>query len=207
MKIKVCGLKYPENMLAIDELNPDFLGLIFYEKSPRYFADDFVPKITAKKVGVFVNETVEKIEGKSNELGLDYIQLHGSESVEFVESLCQKGFNIIKAFSIYDRIDNEMLKQYEPLCNYVLFDTKGKNAGGNGVKFDWNILKEYTLETPFFLSGGIQPKDVDSINAIQHKGLAAVDINSGFEAAAGIKNIELVKQFIHDIRSNEAQTP
>lgn len=203
MKIKVCGLKDPKNMLAIDEMQPDFLGLIFYEKSPRYYSHNTIPDSKAKKVGVFVNENEEIIENMVGEFGLYYIQLHGNEPIEIVKSLYQKGFKIIKAFSIFDNVDNEMLKQYEPYCSYFLFDTKGKHAGGNGVKFDWNVLNNYTLSTPFFLSGGIQPNDVSAIKAITHTALAAIDINSGFEIAEGIKNIELVKKFIDDIRSNK----
>ena len=206
MKIKVCGLKEPENMLAIDALEPDFLGIIFYEKSPRFFTQNIIPNTVGKKVGVFVNENVEVIENNAKKYDLDYIQLHGSEPVEMVKALYQKGFKIIKAFSIEEKIDNDLLSHYEPFCRYFLFDTKGKNAGGNGVKFDWNVLIDYTLSLPFFLSGGIQPNDVAALKEIEHPALAAIDINSGFEITAGIKDTELVKQFIHEIRSSKTQT-
>lgn len=206
MKIKVCGLKDPENMLLIDAVHPDFLGVILYEKSPRFYSGNSVPKTVAKRVGVFVNETIPEIDSKVEKFKLDYIQLHGTESVEVVENLFLKGHKIIKAFNIDDSVDNELLKRYQSFCSYFLFDTKGKNAGGNGVKFNWSVLNDYTLPLPFLLSGGIQPGDVPAIKRIKHTALAAVDINSGFESSAGIKNIELVKQFIHEIRCNETQT-
>ena len=204
MIIKVCGLKEKENMQAIDHLQPHLLGIIFYEKSPRFFNGIEMISTKASKVGVFVNESVEKIIETAEKWDLSYIQLHGNERVEIAALLRDKGFKVIKALSIGTGINKEILKKFSPYCTYFLFDSKGKNPGGNGVKFNWEFLKEYDLETPFLLSGGIQPGDINSIKKFEHPSFAGVDINSGFEISPGIKNVESVKKFIDEVRTRQA---
>jgi phosphoribosylanthranilate isomerase len=200
MIIKVCGMKEDQNILGLDKLQPDFIGLIFYEKSPRFIGENPIPKTNAKKVGVFVNSSLEEIIFQAQKLDFNYVQLHGDEDISLAKSLQEKGYKVIKNFSIADKIDNEVMKIWQPFCEYFLFDTKGKSYGGTGEKFNWNILENYNLETPFILSGGIAPEDVSEIKKNKHKAFAGIDLNSKFEIAPGIKNIEKLKLFIDEIR-------
>ena len=199
MNIKICGLNNFQNILDVEKLKPDFMGFIFYENSPRYPRK--VPSVNVNKVGVFVNESTENIIRLTNKYQLNFIQLHGNESVKQTRELSENGLKIIKAFSITDTLPVEELKKYSPFCSYFLFDTKGKHYGGNGKKFDWEILREYTLTTPFLLSGGIKFNDVNEIKSIKHPAFAGVDLNSGFEVEKGFKNIEQLRKFIHELRN------
>jgi len=201
MFIKVCGLKEKANILAIDSLSIDFMGLIFYEKSPRFVEDTAdIPVTNTPKVGVFVNSSLEYILGKIQKYQLKYIQLHGNESIDFVkeiyEEIKEKNIKIIKAVSIDNEIDDIFLSAFVPFCAYFLFDTKGKNHGGNGVKFNWKILENYQLKTPFLLSGGISIDDATEIKKIKHAQFAGIDINSKFEIEAGLKNVTMIEEFI-----------
>ena len=190
---KICGLRSPENIINIDLLKPDFLGFIFYDKSPRYVSES-LPETITPKVGVFVNETKEFIEDKINKHGLSIIQLHGNESPELCRYF-KKRYQVFKAFSVSGPGDFMKCKEYEGCCSFFLFDTKTVMYGGSGKKFDWSLLKEYNLNTPFLLSGGIKNEDFDNIIKIDHKMFAGIDINSGFEIKPALKNIELIKDF------------
>jgi phosphoribosylanthranilate isomerase len=197
--IKICGMKYPENILEAGSLLPDYMGFIFWQKSARYF-DGVMPDLpkTIKKTGVFVNESIAVIEEKTAKYDLKAVQLHGQESVDFCSELKAKfgtSIEIIKVFSADENFDFSVLKPYESVCNYFLFDTKGKLPGGNGTTFDWKILGNYPSTKPFFLSGGIGIEELDSIKEILKTSLPihAIDINSKFEIEPGLKNIELCK--------------
>lgn len=203
MIIKVCGLKEAANMVAIDQLQPDLLGMIFYARSARYVDEFESPETSALKVGVFVDEDPSKILEIAKAYQLQYIQLHGNETIETVKLLVHEGYKIIKAFSIKEKIPAERLKDYAPYCSYFLFDTAGANPGGNGVQFNWDLLRQYTLDIPFLLSGGIGPEDAQAILKLDHPAFAGIDINSRFEEEPGIKNIELTKQFIHACRTEQ----
>jgi len=197
MKIKVCGMKIPENIEKLSKLDIDFMGFIFYQKSKRY--TDKVPvKITenVKKVGVFVNEDLGILTKIVKENSLQYVQLHGNETIEYCKKVSQKNIKIIKAFSVDDNFDFNITCRYQTFCDYFVFDTKGKNYGGNGIKFNWEILENYKGETPFLLSGGISSKDLDAIKKYNHKRFAGIDINSGFEIEPGNKNILEIENFI-----------
>ena len=193
-------MKYQENITEVAQLQPDYLGFIFYEKSVRFF-DGSIPKISEniKKAGVFVNASPEEIVSKVNTYDLDAIQLHGNESPEFCQALHFLDIEIIKVFSIKDNFDFDLLKPYEALCDYYLFDTKGKLPGGNGYTFNWKILKEYPSTKPYFLSGGIGLEDVENIKSFlstdTSKYCYAIDVNSKFEINPGLKNIEKLKEF------------
>jgi phosphoribosylanthranilate isomerase len=196
MKIKICGMKYPDNILEVGSLLPDYMGFIFWERSARYF-DGEIPKLpeSIKKVGVFVNETVENIIVKIAKYNLQAIQLHGKESVEFCQDLKTKidtSIEIIKVFSVGDDFDFGVLKPFEKVCDYFLFDTKGKLPGGNGTTFDWKILENYKSEKPFFLSGGIGIEEIPTIKNLKFP-IYAIDVNSRFEIEPGLKNINLVR--------------
>lgn len=200
MKLKVCGMKYEDNIRAIAELQPDYMGFIFYEKSKRNFENQ-IPELSEgiKKTGVVVNMPVAQITRKIDQHNLQAIQLHGDESVDEIKELRSKKPNIeiLKVFGIKDEFDFTILEKYADEVDYFLFDTKGRERGGNGVKFDWSVLKKYHLEKPFFLSGGISPDDIDAIKEITQSGLPVygVDINSKFEIEPGLKNTEAVKGF------------
>ena len=194
-------MKYPENILEVGALLPDYMGFIFWEKSARYFNGQ-IPELikTIKKVGVFVNESVENIVEKINKHDLQAVQLHGKESVEFCQDLKSKidtKIEIIKVFSADENFDFEIIKPFESVCDYFLFDTKGKLPGGNGTTFDWTILKKYNSDKPFFLSGGIGINELKAIEEISKSNLPiyGVDVNSKFELEPGLKNKNLFSNF------------
>lgn len=206
-KLKICGMKYAENIQEIASLKPDFLGFIFWDKSSRKFDLKELSKIDSniKKVGVFVDETLEEIQNKIETFKLDIIQLHGKESVEFCSKLKKENIKIIKAFSINIDFDFSQLKGYENAVDYFLFDTKGKLPGGNGTTFDWQVLENYNLEKPFFLSGGIGLSKTNKIQEFLISDLSkycyAIDINSRFETEPGLKNkieIEKFKKLLYE---------
>ena len=203
--IKICGMKFPENIQAVAALQPDFMGFIFYPKSPRYAEPldeeilQLLPK-SIKKIGVFVNENLENILTIVYKYKLDGVQLHGSENVEICRKLKDSGLLVLKAFPIADESNFRVTKTYEGACDFFLFDTKTEAYGGSGVKFDWQILNEYKGETPFLLSGGIAPDDAEAILAIEHPKFAGIDLNSKFEVKPGLKNVEVLRQFIKEIR-------
>jgi len=200
LKIKICGMKFPSNIFDIADLHPDFMGFIFYPKSPRYAEPLDVEVLNAlpksiKKIGVFVNETLENILTTVFKYKLDGVQLHGNEQVEMCEKLHDTGLIVIKAFPIADAYNFLVTKIYEGACDYFLFDTKTDAFGGSGLKFDWKMLKEYSGKTPFLLSGGIASDDAESLLSIEHPLFAGIDLNSKFEIKPGLKNVELLRQF------------
>ncbi|MCK0108936.1 phosphoribosylanthranilate isomerase [Flavobacteriaceae bacterium S0825] len=200
MKLKVCGMKYQDNIEAVASLQPDFLGFIFHEESPRHF-EGIIPEFpkSIHKVGVFVDKTVEFIANQIEKHKLSAIQLHGHESPEMCRILKSTNAKIIKVFSIKDTFDFSVLTPYEEVCDYFLFDTKGKLPGGNGYTFNWDVLTDYPSTKPFFLSGGIgleqKEKLKEFINSEASKYCFAIDVNSKFEIEAGLKNIEELKEF------------
>jgi len=201
MLIKICGLKYPENIQAVSALKPDFMGFIFYPKSPRYAEPLDIKTLealppTIKKIGVFVNEDIENILTIAYKYKLDGLQLHGTELVDMCRKLKKLGYLVIKAFPIAEAYNFKVTKAYEGVCDYFLFDTKTDAYGGSGVKFNWQILKGYKGETPFLLSGGIAVDDAEAIRKIEHPLFAGIDLNSKFELKPGLKNISLLKEFI-----------
>ncbi|MBP2830768.1 phosphoribosylanthranilate isomerase [Aquimarina sp. U1-2] len=212
MKIKVCGMKYHENIEVIGlSLKPDYLGFIFYENSPRNFTGS-IPALASsiKKVGVFVDASIHCIMDKVSQYGLKAIQLHGEESAAFCRDLKSKLINdktiatengsvieIWKVFSIKNEFDFDRLKPFEGIVDYFLFDTKGKEKGGNGYTFDWSVLEDYPSTTPFILSGGIGVEEVEKVKKIRGTKLPihAIDVNSKFEIKPGLKNGKLLEKF------------
>ncbi len=207
-RIKVCGMKEAENIRQLVTLKPDFIGFIFYEKSKRYVGEDFkIDKLNIdkpiQKTGVFVNASENYILEKVNKYKLDLVQLHGDETPEFCQKLFLKGIKISKAFQISYDFNFTQLNDYKPVCNYFLFDTKNKNYGGSGHKFNWEILKKYDNEKPFFLSGGINLEDVPAIKQLTDLNLFAIDINSKFELKPGLKDIGKIGQFMLELNMVE----
>lgn len=199
--LKICGMKY--NIAEVAELQPDYLGFIFYEKSPRYF-DGEIPALPVgiKKVGVFVDEKISKVIELTNKHSLDFIQLHGNESKEYVLDLqwylVFSDTLVWKAFSIDDDFDFSQLSIFENKVDKFLFDTKGKEKGGNGYTFNWEILKRYPLKKSFILSGGIGLEEIDSLKELLKTDLPihAIDVNSKFEIEPGMKDVSKLKKFI-----------
>ncbi|WP_136152137.1 phosphoribosylanthranilate isomerase [Flavobacterium sangjuense] len=195
-------MKFPDNISEIASLQPDFMGFIFYEKSPRNFEDDIpnLPK-AIKKVGVFVNASLEEIQEKVKQYELDFIQIHGDESPEFCHLLQQNKFKVIKAFSVYNLFNFNTLNKYYNYCDCFLFDTKGTNYGGNGLTFDWSVLENYNLDKPYFLSGGIGVENIEEIISFlkkdHSKNCIAIDCNSKLELSPGLKSTEKTKQLIN----------
>ena len=195
-------MKYRDNIIDVANLRPDYLGFIFYESSPRHF-NGIIPNISheIKRVGVFVDASMENVLEKVNRYNLDAVQLHGKESPEFCSTLksTNDAFEIIKVFSIKDQFDFELLKPYEPVCDYYLFDTKGELPGGNGYTFDWNVLSNYPSSKPFFLSGGIGIDQIESIHSFVQNKISnlciAIDVNSRFEIEPGLKDTLKLKEF------------
>ena len=202
MKIKVCGMLKNQNVEKLVKLKPDYVGFIFYINSPR-FAGKNTPALPdgIKKTGVFVNSQVEFIKKTIKKHSLQSVQLHGDETPDFCRLIKSLGVEVIKAINIIDNYDFKKLLPYQKFCNYFLFDTKGKLPGGNGYAFDWEILKDYTLNTPFFLSGGIGPEHVSKIKKLLKTNLPiyAIDINSKFETKPGFKKIEIIVDFKNKI--------
>lgn len=203
VRLKICGMKL--NVQEVAALHPDYLGFIFWEPSKRFF-DGSIPGFPAdiKKVGVFVDATLEEVLSKIKEYDLRAVQLHGKESPGFCKELKKHAVDIIKVFSIHDNFDFGTLEPYENTCDYYLFDTKGKLPGGNGYKFDWRVLKNYPSTKPFFLSGGIGLDEVGQIieflKGPESEYCHAIDVNSRFELEPGLKDIGKLKEFMNSIK-------
>ena len=207
MKLKVCGMKYQDNIQEVATLQPDYLGFIFYEQSARHFDAHRIPEIsnTIKKTGVFVDADLDFVIKKISKHNLKAVQLHGNETPEYCKQLRGENIEIIKVFSIINEFDFSVLKLYDDIVDYFLFDTKGKLPGGNGYVFDWTILNNYPSTTPFFLSGGIGLSQIDDINKFQKseasKYCYALDVNSKFEIEPGFKNVKDLKKFKNNLTS------
>jgi phosphoribosylanthranilate isomerase len=201
MELKVCGITNTETIRALIPLNIARLGFIFYHRSPRYVYGKLIehglnevpPHI--RKTGVFVNAGIDEIERIVEAFHLDSIQLHGDETPEFCYHFKDKT-EVIKAISIRDKSSFETAKLYEECCDLFLFDTQSDKYGGTGKAFDWQWLQEYTSDKPFYLSGGISLDNYPEIKTIRHPQLMGIDINSRFETAPGIKDIEKIKQLV-----------
>ena len=201
-------MKYQDNMHQVAELQPDYLGFIFYDGSSRFF-DGQMPQLSKEinKVGVFVNASLQNIIEKIEKYDLQAVQLHGKESPAFCEKLkkqfkadqSKEAIKIIKVFSIKDEFNFDILRPYEAVCDYFLFDTKGKLPGGNGYTFDWKVLKDYPSTKPYFLSGGIGIDEMEDVKSFlrkkESKYCHAIDINSRFEKKPGLKDLALIKEF------------
>lgn len=209
MKIKICGMKYTENIKDIALLKPDYLGFIFYSASKRFVGDDFELLDSEElindieKVGVFVNESNATIERIVKQYSINSIQLHGNESPHQCQDLKEKGYSVIKAFSIADDFDFSALKDYETAIDYFLFDTKTTDYGGSGNSFNWQLLNLYSPSKPFFLSGGLGVHNIEHLLKFSHPMLYGYDFNSRLEMRPGLKDKESVKLIIDKIKKHE----
>jgi phosphoribosylanthranilate isomerase len=208
MRVKVCGITQVEQLSILPEIGAAFAGLIFYPKSPRYVlrhmtTSQIKKEANTNKVGVFVNASIEEVLQMVDECRLHMVQLHGDETPRYCEKLADY-ISVIKAFRITETDNiNWRIKEYSDVCDMYLFDTEGAGYGGTGKKFNWEQLKDVVVGKPYFLSGGIEPTDVNKIKEFltkpESKALFAIDINSKFESSPGIKDIELIKNFTHQL--------
>ncbi len=203
-KIKICGMRDFENVKDVLKYKPDFMGFIFFEGSKRFVSDEDLEKLlklnfgTTKRVGVFVNESTDKIIEKFEKGYFDLVQLHGDESPEEVQLLKYQGIETIKVFSVGEEFDAKILEDYESIVDYFLFDTKGAQRGGNGYKFDWEVLITLDIKLPFFLSGGLEVADRNNSQLSSMPNLLALDYNSKIELLPGLKDLDGVKKILTD---------
>jgi len=219
MKIKVCGMRDGENIRRVAALGVDWIGMIFWDKSPRYVTmiptdagiipdrADTTPKTDIKRVGVFVDEMPQNIITRAVNFELDLIQLHGHETPTMIRNLrctldpdIRPGIQFIKAISVSCRDDIAAYKPYEDCVDYFIFDTKCPTVGGSGAQFDWSVLEAYNGNKPFLLSGGIGPDDAERVRAFHHPQCIGIDLNSRFETAPGVKDVDLLRTFIQHIK-------
>jgi len=211
-KVKICGMRYLPNVKEILEYQPDYLGFIFYVGSKRFTAAHEMDRIikldfgNTKRIGVFVNEEIEIILDFKERGYFSIVQLHGEESPEYVEQLRNAGLKVIKAINVGEDFNEDLLAPYQGKVDYFLFDTKGKYRGGNGWKFNWNLLKEVDHKTSFFLSGGLTPDDVAKTIDLNIPQLEALDFNSQLETKPGLKNIDLVEELVQSLKEIKQTT-
>ncbi|MDR1667295.1 MAG: phosphoribosylanthranilate isomerase [Bacteroidales bacterium] len=198
-------MRDPENILAIAGLQPDYLGFVFYRPSVRYAGEMDPSAVHAlpsdiRKTGVFVNASEQFVTDAIKRYRLDLVQLHGSESPELCRAV-RRIVPVIKAVSVGSAEDIIRLTPiYRSVADYYLFDTRTRLTGGSGKQFDWSALTAYTGDLPFFLSGGIGLADAERIKNLSHPQLYAIDINSCFETAPGMKDTASVKNFLSSLK-------
>lgn len=195
LRLKVCGLR--DNITEVAALGPDYAGFIFYPKSPRYVGDNFeMPELpeSLKKVGVFVNESMDKVSTYVKTYQLDFVQLHGRETADDCKQLKSQGIGVIKSFAMEEGFDFSILEQYHSTVDYFLFDTKTREYGGSGKSFNWKLLRDYPLEKDYFLSGGIGLDNLTDLDNVDMSKIHALDVNSRFEVRPGLKDIGLLEK-------------
>lgn len=212
MLIKICGMRYPENIDEIAPLTPMMMGFIFYPGSPRDATgldEAIVRNLPSyiRPVAVTVNRSFDEIVELCNKYGFKIVQLHGDESPGLCRRLKDEGLTVFKAIAVGDSVDKDALKDYEEAVDLFLFDTKSDKRGGSGKKFSWDLLESYDLDVPYLLSGGIGPDDVEAIVAAMRPGMAGIDINSRFEDAPGHKDLGKLINFIVKLRSYNEHEP
>jgi len=199
-----------ENIRDVESLGINLMGFIFWPRSSRYVAERpaYMPT-KCKRVGVFVDETIETVCRLAADYALDYIQLHGHESPDYIRTLNAQ-CSVIKAFNIATAADLAQTAPYVGLVDYFLFDTKGPSVGGNGEKFDWSILSAYDGSTPFLLSGGIGPDDAESLSSylsvLDSRHCIGIDLNSRFERSPGLKDVATLRRFLTQLTHSSYQT-
>ncbi|MDR1500073.1 MAG: phosphoribosylanthranilate isomerase [Tannerellaceae bacterium] len=210
MIIKVCGMSDEENILEVAALDVDWIGFIFWKGSKRYVRPEdveriraLIPRKTVKTVGVFVNAAKEDTMRTAARCRLDYIQLHGDEQPGLCRSLRSSGLSVIKAFRIADAGALAGVTAYKGAADYYLFDTPCEGYGGSGMTFDWQVLDSYNGQTPFLLSGGLNPGSVPALERFHHPRLAGIDLNSGFETAPGLKDVARLAHFTRSIANRQ----
>ena len=230
MIIKVCGMREPENIRALQQLDIDWMGFIFWPESPRFvrmissragIIPDYSslkedrankgqesPQNRVKRVGVFVDDMPQSIVARVYNYHLDIVQLHGAESKAMIENLrstlvpdIQPDIKIMKTIAIASADDFKKTEEYEGTVDFFLFDTKCAEMGGSGRKFDWDLIQSYKGTTAFVIVGGIAPEMVNDIKRINHPLFYGIDINSKFEIEPAVKDIDIIKQFLQALKA------
>ena len=193
-------MRESENIRAIEQTKADLMGFIFHPKSPRFVASlpEYMPK-KQKRVGVFVNASLEQILAKAQTFSLEYIQLHGDEPPAFCSELKNRGLKVIRAQRIANADDIIRAESYN-MADLMIFDTKTELYGGSGKKFNWQLLENYKGCVPFLLSGGIRSDTFEEIKAFFHPQFAGIDLNSGFEISPALKDVGKLNNFIEKIK-------
>lgn len=201
-RIKICGITNKTDAVGAASLGVDMLGFVFYKKSKRYVepaaAEDIINELPPGigKAGVFVDEDKDEVLRIAVDAGLDILQFHGNESPEYCEYFRDK-YRTVKAFRLKDKNDLKKVNDYK--TDFYMFDTyKGDTIGGTGETFDWNLLKDFEILRPVFISGGLTPDNVD--RAIRELAPYGVDVSTGVEAAPGKKDIDKIKRFVENVR-------
>lgn len=205
MIVKVCGLREPANIRAVERLAIDLAGFIFYPRSPRCVPGDELHAEAVRgcrkpAVGVFVNASPAEMLRTAGRFGLRWLQLHGEESPVVCETLRSRGYGVIKAIRVAAASDLAAARNYEGCADYLLFDTRCDGYGGSGRRFDWAALDAYAGAVPFLLSGGLGPDCADALKRFAHPRFAGVDLNSGFETAPAVKDAGKLEKFILKIQ-------
>ncbi len=219
MRVKVCGMTRLDQIRQLEEWGVEFAGLIFYPKSPRYIKKFHLSAIDLKRekmninrVGVFVNESLDEILRTVDAWRLHMVQLHGDETPKFCEQVSNH-VNTIKAFRVGEGDNIEWkVYPYHEFTDMYMFDNgwtgnaspeKAAVYGGSGAHFNWHLLDEVQVRKPYFLSGGINPEDASGLRAFagDHKDLFAVDVNSRFEVAPGVKDMDKLKLFLDELNA------
>ena len=218
--VKVCGMRDSENIAKLASLGVDWIGLIFWPKSPRYVS--MIPTLVGtmpdrtslspvtaehapQRVGVFVDPMAQDVITRVVNYQLDLVQLHGHETPTLIRNLRRTLADIhpvkfINAISVSSRDDIAAYRDYEDCVDYFLFDTKCKTVGGSGEQFDWSVLDTYDGTRPFLLSGGIGPDDAERVCNFHHPKCIGIDLNSRFETEPGFKDITKLRQFLEELR-------
>ena len=198
MLIKVCGLTNLENITQVMSLGVDMIGLNFYKPSPRFvnmdnFQIEALVNLPTPRVGVFVNETLEEMIDIITKYRLDFVQLHGDESVE-TAAILKDHCKVIKVVGVENEDDIKFAEEISDV-HCLLFDKKSPLFGGTGLKFNWNLLSLYKGHLPFLLAGGIGINDIEAINNIDNEHFIGLDLNSKFELSPGLKDVSMIEDF------------
>lgn len=207
MNIKVCGITEMKQLHQLEGLDIEFAGLIFFKDSARY-AGDMIKgtelkkaDLDLRKVGVFVDPELIEVLDAIDEYGIDVVQLHGNESPQICEDLSAE-VEVIKAFRVEPGANiDRMIKPYDAVCDYYLFDSTGKkeSLAENSAKFDWELLKNSKIEKPFFIGGGINPEDAELLLGFSHPDFFGVDLGLGFEKSPGLIDMAKLLKFKKEV--------
>jgi phosphoribosylanthranilate isomerase len=208
MIIKICGIKNRDTLMCCENNNIGFFGMIFYTKSPRNISIEnankllkISEKLNINGVGVFVNKEIDKLKEIIEHTNLKYVQLHGSEDELYIKNIKKLGVRIIKSISISIKDDLNKIKDYKS-ADYFLFDYKPKKndlPGGNSKSFDWKILKSLKTDKPWFLSGGVNINNIQQI--LTDINPYGIDLSSGVEKELGIKDNQIINNFIRKVKN------
>jgi phosphoribosylanthranilate isomerase len=206
-QVKICGLSTAETMQAALDAGADFVGLMFYPKSPRNISLELAAKLaviakgSAKIVAVVVDADDTLLKSIMNYAKPDYIQAHGNETPQRIEEIKnQFGVRVIKVIKVKDAADVELTNDFRDVADLIMFDPKAPKdtlPGGNGLSFDWNLLSGQ--DDPFMLAGGLTPDNV--VQAIRLTQAPIVDVSSGVESSPGVKDAQLIAKFIRAAKS------